>query len=148
MVNILTSPFQSPIISRLESHSFGDRRYQTLCGSFWWRPVWTKTCESCYSCIFKVEQALTEVPGKQPFAKIEVIHWSDDILGVMFHSGYWSLIQRKTEKCAKENDKGGRWTKRHILWRKIEEMEIFSLDKIKIKGTIIALYRYGTDVSN
>lgn len=65
MCSILTSPFQSLIIGWPESNSFGNRRYQTLRGSFWWGPVWTKTCEFSYSCIFKnVEQALTEIPGK------------------------------------------------------------------------------------
>lgn len=39
MVSILTSPFQHPVNGRLESNRFGDRRYQTLCGSFWWRSV-------------------------------------------------------------------------------------------------------------
>lgn len=39
MVSVLISPFQSPISGRPESNSFGNRRYQTLCGSFWWRPV-------------------------------------------------------------------------------------------------------------
>jgi len=46
MISTLTFPFQSPVNGRPESNSFGNRRYQTLCGSFWWRPVWRKTCKS------------------------------------------------------------------------------------------------------
>ena len=46
MLSTLTFPFQSPVNGWPESNSFGDRRYQTLCGSFWWRPVWRKTCKS------------------------------------------------------------------------------------------------------
>lgn len=46
MVSILTSPFQSLIIDWPESNSSGNRRYQTLRGSLWWRPVWRKTCKS------------------------------------------------------------------------------------------------------
>ena len=52
MVSTLTFPFQSPVNGWPESNSFGDRRYQTLCGSFWRRPVWRKTCKSLVISMF------------------------------------------------------------------------------------------------
>lgn len=48
----------------------------------------------------------------------------------MFHSGYGSLIERKTEKCSKESDQGGRCPKKDTSYEeRLREMEIFRFNK-------------------
>ena len=115
MDSTLTFPFQSPVNGWPESNSFGDRRYQTLCGSFWWRPIWRKTCKSPVISVFSRIRA-----GIKWHVAI-CQDWSNPVVRIYMSSVQcWILIinEEKNWNISKEYDQGDRWTKKRHLRKK------------------------------